>query len=60
MELNEINKQLKVLNAEKLKIEKLMKKPNGDILNQAWLIVQNEIDELLELIDNCDFSVEEV
>jgi uncharacterized protein YlzI (FlbEa/FlbD family) len=58
MELNEINKQLKVLNAEKLKIEKLMKKPNGDILNQAWLIVQNEIDELLELIDNCDFSVE--
>lgn len=60
MHLQEITKELKALNAKKLKIEKLMKKRNGDILNEAWLFVQAEINELVALIENGDFIVDEV
>jgi hypothetical protein len=60
MTINEINNELKLLNAKKIKIEKLMKKPNGSILNEAWLSNEQDISELQALIDNCDFTVEEV
>lgn len=57
LELSEIQKQLKKLTAQKVKIEKLMKKPNGQILQIAWLNTVSEINELQDLIDNCEFTV---
>ena len=72
MQLHEIDKKLKVLNAKQFNIEMLLNEPNVAMmseinlyntlknLNEDWFSVQNEIDELLELIDNYDFSVEEV
>jgi hypothetical protein len=60
MNILEIKEELKLLNTKKIKIEKLMKKPNGSILNEAWLSNEEEISELQALIDNCDFTVEEV
>jgi hypothetical protein len=59
LELSEIQKQLKKLTAQKVKIEKLMKKPNGQMLQVAWLNTVSEINELQELIDNCEFTVAE-
>ncbi|MEN9917071.1 MAG: hypothetical protein RLY40_1003 [Pseudomonadota bacterium] len=58
MELIEIKNQLKKLEANKVKIEKLMRKPEGKMLQIAWLNVDAEIAELQSLIDNCEFSVE--
>ncbi len=57
LELSEIQKQLKKLTAQKVKIEKLMKKPNGQMLQVAWLNTVSEINELQDLIDNCEFTV---
>lgn len=59
LELSEIQKQIKTLTAQKVKIEKLMKKPNGQMLQVAWLNTVSEINELQELIDNCEFTVAE-
>ena len=60
MELIEIKKQLKALETQKLKIEKLMRKPDGKMLNVAWLHTVAEINELQALIDNCEFITEGV
>lgn len=57
LELSEIKKQLKKLESQKAKIEKLLKKPNGQILQVAWLNTVSEINELQDLIDNCEFTV---
>ena len=57
LELSEIRKQLNKLTAQKVKIEKLMKKPNGQMLQVAWLNTVSEINELQDLIDNCEFTV---
>lgn len=59
MELIEIQKQIKTLERQKARIEKLLKKPNGQILQIAWLNTISELNELQGLIDNCEFTITE-
>lgn len=59
MELIEIQKQIKTLEKQKARIEKLMRKPDGKILQVAWLNTISELNELQGLIDNCEFTITE-